>query len=298
MLCNQGCLATIQVIDSTGQSVTGIVRGSGYWKRMEDNICKIPGPKNRPDKSYGRRERVSGKYKQQQQYYTNSYLGTCAYEEPPCGQSRGYSCNTSTTCEECISILSTGLVSLTYYDKYESRCAWKTPTYLSYCNNNGAIGQTSMLCISSNYLYLWEWACSVTNDGDLDGITDQCDNCVGAKNSNQNDCDGDGIGDACDGDNNFLPSKSNISHGEEVIIQSKDSAPVIWIVTSDDGVTFNSTQTANSVTITATSGQGNINVTAQSVNNSNCMKPFPPINVGCDSSCIGGTCQNAKLGSN
>ncbi len=260
------------------------------------NICKIPGPKNRSGAGTFRYARVEGKYKQIQHYRTNYFLGTCAYEEPPCGQSRGYSCNTNTTCEECISIPSTGIIPETH-DNYEDSCAWipldTTSSFGQYCLNRGALGGTSMLCIYSNWLNLYEWKCNIVDDSDNDGIADQCDNCIGAKNSNQNDCDGDGVGDSCDGDNNILPSKTNISHNDSTIIQSKDTAPVTWIVTSDDGVTFNSTQTTNSVTITATSGQGYINVTAQSVNDSNCKKFIPPIKVGCSGTCA--TCQNVKL---
>ncbi len=144
--------------------------------------------------------------------------------------------------------------------------------------------------------------CNFFDDPDNDGIVNYKDNCPNVPNPpippspDQSDCDGDGKGDACDGDNNLIPSKTNISHGDPTTIQSKDSAPVTWVIASDDGVTFNSIQTANSLTITATSGQGTINVTAQSVDDSNCIKPIPPINVGCDRSCTGGTCQNAKLG--
>ena len=72
--------------------------------------------------------------------------------------------------------------------------------------------------IGSNSLSYWNF--TVYGDNDVDGISDQFDNCIQIANANQADIDNDGVGDSCDDDidgdgisneNDDLPNNTNES---------------------------------------------------------------------------------------
>ncbi len=96
----------------------------------------------------------------------------------------------------------------------------------------------------------------------------------------------------CDCYINLSPLKTNIIHGQKTEISINGcSSDTEWTVTSKDGVMFNYTQTSNSVIIKATSGEGDINVTAHSSENLDC-KDTAIIKVGCNSC---NSCSTTKL---
>ena len=132
-------------------------------------------------------------------------------------------------------------------------------------------------------------------DTDNDGIADFEDNCVNTPNPDQADCDGDGKGDLCDKDNNILPLKTNVSHGESIDITKCCGSNITWTVTSGDGVIAKFSQSSNSVTVTALSGHGDIIVTSQSNDDPDC-NDSTTIHVGCNA-CSGGNgaCQIINL---
>ena len=134
-------------------------------------------------------------------------------------------------------------------------------------------------------------------NSDTDSKGDACDNCPFLPNPDQADCDKDGKGDACDNCNiSLTPSKTNIQNGEQVTILTRDcGSNITWSVTPENGVKIKYSQTADSVTITALSGEGNVNILAQSNTTPSC-NDSTAIHVGCNA-CSGGTgnCQIINL---
>lgn len=164
------CLATITVADKFGHRVTGSLRRSGSWVNIGSR-CDVPGPatKHLGYSQYYKWqfERVVGRYRQYQTYSTRNYFsGTCLWNEPPCGN-QPYSCRPSSNPGmECITLESTGLID--GFDNIDYPCVWQSPEAWSeatgsndhsYCTNLGAIGWTSMVCVTSAKLRLEEWRC-------------------------------------------------------------------------------------------------------------------------------------------
>lgn len=74
----------------------------------------------------------------------------------------------------------------------------------------------------------WVGECT-GNDGDVDGIPDDCDTCKTFWNADQSDSDNDGIGDACD--NCYLtasPITSDSNHDAEVVDHGEPAPPPVW----------------------------------------------------------------------
>ena len=162
--------ATISVTDLHEDTVNGSIRGSsGRWVLI-GSTCQVPGPATNYlgySQYHGwQYERIVDKYRQSQYYRIGGYFyGTCLWEEPPCGN-QYYSCYpASNPGEECITLESTGRMD--GYDRKEFPCVWQSPEawseanddYNTYCSDLGALGWTSMQCLSSNNLRIEEWQC-------------------------------------------------------------------------------------------------------------------------------------------
>ena len=127
-------------------------------------------------------------------------------------------------------------------------------------------------------------------DTDQDGIVDCEDNCPWQPNPNQEDCDGDGRGNACDCDINLTTTKTQLFPGESTAIAAETcNSGVTWTVSPDSGVNVGYSVSSTSVTLTALSGQGSVNVTATS--DANCTDTTTII-VGCGSC---SNCDNTDL---
>jgi len=158
--------AIVSVTDFKEETVTGSVRSTkGKWILI-GNDCVIPGPKTRKIQD-GLWERVYGRYRQTQSYGKVYWNGTCLHREPPCGN-QAYCCIPKPNPGiECIALESTGLIDS--YDRHAFPCYWQSPARWtedtgnpdhSSCIKLGAQGWTSMACIYSGLLRLYEWRCN------------------------------------------------------------------------------------------------------------------------------------------